>query len=286
MSSFIERRLTKLAVKVLKHPKVQGAIADVVRKAVPSPDVTGEVHRVLSSPDMQRKLWHAANVRPYDDAHANDYAALRVGDIERTKYELATRASAEFALRHCPDAPAYATPVELLKRCVEEARALDGFFAEFGVYHGGTINIISSLVPDREVHGFDSFEGLPESWRDCGKGAFSTAGALPQVGENVRLHVGWFDQTLLPFLDQVAAPAAFVHIDSDLYSSAKFVLNALRPRLVKGSVILFDEFFNYPSYEEHEYKAFFEFVEETRCRYTFLGYAARSFGAAVRIESI
>ena len=37
-------------------------------------------------------------------------------------------------------------------------------YCEFGVYKGETINFIASKIP-HTVHGFDSFEGLPEVWR-------------------------------------------------------------------------------------------------------------------------
>jgi hypothetical protein len=36
---------------------------------------------------------------------------------------------------------------------------------EFGVASGNTINYISTFTNDK-VYGFDSFEGLPEKWRD------------------------------------------------------------------------------------------------------------------------
>ena len=67
---------------------------------------------------------------------------------------------------------------------------------EFGVASGKTINYISKFT-NNKVYGFDSFEGLPENWRDgFGKGAFSRNGNLPEVNANVELIKGWFDNTL------------------------------------------------------------------------------------------
>jgi hypothetical protein len=49
---------------------------------------------------------------------------------------------------------------------------------------------------------------------------------------------------------------------------------------------LFDEFFNFPQWQENEYKAFMEFIDETRFSYEFIGYASAYNSAAVRITGI
>ena len=68
---------------------------------------------------------------------------------------------------------------------------------EFGVASGNTINYISKFTNEK-VYGFDSFEGLPEKWRDgFDKGAFNRGGYLPKVNDNVELIKGWFNETLL-----------------------------------------------------------------------------------------
>ncbi|MDQ3475291.1 MAG: class I SAM-dependent methyltransferase, partial [Actinomycetota bacterium] len=67
---------------------------------------------------------------------------------------------------------------------------------------------------------------------------------------------------------------AIAHIDSDLYSSAVFVLQQLRPRMVDGTVIVFDEFYNYPGWRGHEYRAWQEFVAETGLEFVYLGATA------------
>jgi len=48
--------------------------------------------------------------------------------------------------------------------------------------------------------------------------------------------------------------------DCDIYDGARDVLFLLGNRLVSGSIIVFDELFNYPGYEKHEIKALFEFL--------------------------
>jgi hypothetical protein len=53
---------------------------------------------------------------------------------------------------------------------------------------------------------------------------------------------------------------------------------------VPGTIILFDEYFNYPNWEVHEYKAFQEFVTKYGVKYRYLAFARQQ--VAVRIESI
>lgn len=93
----------------------------------------------------------------------------------------------------------------------------ESLLLEFGVYRGGDISYLAAAVSrkpggDRAVfHGFDSFEGLPESWSIPGltggvayeRGAFDLKGETPDVGAaNVVLHRGWFEDTVAPFLDE------------------------------------------------------------------------------------
>jgi hypothetical protein len=61
-------------------------------------------------------------------------------------------------------------------------------------------------------------------------------------------------------------------------------MELLAPRLANGTVILFDEYFNYPNWEQHEFKAFQEFVSARHVKYTYLAFARQQ--VAVRIESI
>lgn len=146
----------------------------------------------------------------------------------------------------------------------------DGLYLEFGVRSGDSIRRIAA-VTEKHIYGFDSFEGLPEAWNGLEVGHFTTGGNLPNVPNNVTLIKGWFDETIPVFKKYNADTVAFVHIDSDLYSSAKTIFDNLKDRFVNGSIIAFDEIFNYGSdvgnpdlWREHEFKAFSEFLEETR----------------------
>lgn len=160
----------------------------------------------------------------------------------------------------------------------------EGLYLEFGVKKGATLRGIAAMTP-HTVHGFDSFEGLPEDWAGTAlaRGKFSTGGRLPKVPANVELHVGWFDDTLPAFVATHPGPVAFMHVDCDLYSSTRTIFEHLGERLVPGSVIVFDEYFNYPNWQQHEYRAFQEFVHARAVRYRYLGFVARGGSVAVRI---
>jgi hypothetical protein len=150
-----------------------------------------------------------------------------------------------------------------------DAVKLDGAYLEMGVGSGKSINFIAALNPEKKIYGFDSFEGLPEDWqrRDVAipKGSFKLRSefVFPPVLHNVRLLKGMFSETLPYFKKQVLQdkPIAFIHVDCDLYVSAKDVFDHIGDRIVSGTVLLFDEFYNYDEYDNDEFRAFNEFLE-------------------------
>ena len=138
----------------------------------------------------------------------------------------------------------------------------EGLWLEFGVCSGRTINLISKCT-DNTVYGFDSFYGLPEDWGNHQeKGTYTRDGNLPTVNHNVELVVGLFEDTLDSFLKKYKGPIAYLHLDADLYSSTKFVLDKVCDRIVEGTVISFDEIYNYSEYADHEIKAWVEFCNQ------------------------
>lgn len=145
---------------------------------------------------------------------------------------------------------------------------------EFGVYTGTTINFISELNPKNTIFGFDSFYGLPENWRPgMDKGSFNTNGDFPNVNENVVIIPGWFEDSIPKFLEENSNKnISFLHIDCDLYSSTIDILFGCHERIVSGTVICFDEFFNYPVWEDHEYKAWNEYCNTYDIRYDYVGH--------------
>jgi hypothetical protein len=132
---------------------------------------------------------------------------------------------------------------------------------EFGVWEGASIRAFAEInhAPGSLFYGFDSFEGLPEYWRGMEAGRFSTGGEAPKVTDpRVRFVKGWFQDSLPPLIDELAAAAegrtVIVHFDADLYSSTLFLLFTLAPRL-KRFRFIFDE------YAGHEARAMYNFLQ-------------------------
>jgi predicted O-methyltransferase YrrM len=161
-------------------------------------------------------------------------------------------------------------------------RPADGLVLEFGVYTGSTINRIAEMT-DQRVYGFDVFSGLPVDWRPGFlQGAFRLS-KLPEVRPNVELVVGLFEETLAPFLERCAGPASFIHVDCDLYSSTKAIFQSLSPRIGEGTIIVFDEYFNYPGWRDHEFKAFQEYIVDSGANYKYISFVDTHQQVAVQI---
>lgn len=186
---------------------------------------------------------------------------------------------------HAADATVHAgLPIAALRMALD-AMPADGLVLECGVYFGRSLRVIASRV-EGEVHGFDSFQGLPEAWSAAEPvGAYGTGGRLPAMPANVHLHAGWFDRTLPAFLASHDGPVRLLHVDCDLYSSTRTVLEAVGPRLVAGSIVVFDDMLGYPGYDQHELRAWTEWTAEHGVRWSLLAATLLGREVAVRIES-
>lgn len=187
-----------------------------------------------------------------------------------------------YVQQHMRNRPRFASREELLKFALDQIE-VDGLVLEFGVYSGHTINITAEKLHNKVIYGFDSFKGLPEDWTPGIKAGTFAREDLPAVRENVQLVVGWFDQSLRPFLASHPGRASFIHVDCDLYSSTKTILTELRDRIVPGTVILFDDYFNYPDWKRHEHLALQEFAAQNDVKYEYIGLVPAFEQAAIRI---
>ena len=140
---------------------------------------------------------------------------------------------------------------------------------EFGVYRGKTMQHISQHFRDQTCWGFDSFVGLPEPWyisagenaktHPAGKFDMRIETEQPRFRDNVRLVAGWFEDSLPPWLEQNPGRIRFLHVDCDLYSSTRTVLDLLNARIVPGTVIVFDEMYPWANPEDYNLWAEGEF---------------------------
>jgi hypothetical protein len=185
--------------------------------------------------------------------------------------------------------PTFRTRFELIQAGLSSAPSR-GLVLEFGVFDGASINEIARMTKSRfdsTVHGFDTFEGLPEDWTiGCTRGSFGLT-EMPQVHPNVNLVKGLFQDTLLEFLEHHSQPLAFAHVDCDLLSSAHFVLESLEKlgRLQSGSVLVFDEYLGYPGWwRGGEFRALSKLCEDHGLSFEYLGRVARGTQISIKIE--
>jgi hypothetical protein len=210
--------------------------------------------------------------RTHDSCNVDELAFLAAGV-----------ASSQYVIRHMTRAHRVSNAFDLLNLAAKNV-TIDGLILEFGVYSGTTINHMASLFPQKMIYGFDSFKGLPEAWRPgFPKGVFSTP-TLPQVPDNVDLIVGWFDRTLPSFLDDhPSQEISLLHVDCDIYSSTQIILAQLKSRIAPGTIIVFDEYYNYPGWEMHEFLAFQEYIEANEVSYQYIGLVPGHQQVAVKI---
>lgn len=136
-----------------------------------------------------------------------------------------------------------------LKSLLNLIKNLPGDTVECGVYMGAASELICESIKSlgKTHHAFDSFEGLSEPnpkdgnhWR---KGDLKAG--LEEVKKNlsaytfVKFYKGWIPER---FNEVTNKNFCFVHIDVDLYQPT---LNSLRfffPKMVKGGVIVCDDY--------------------------------------------
>ncbi len=170
---------------------------------------------------------------------------------------------------------------------------IEGDILEFGVFMGQSLSMLSyayrfNWINDmlRRIVGFDSFEGLDEEfeghprWKQGFCKINHRLNTILPVGSPVtpkgvidlfavcklsppELEVGKFSDVIPKVIGNKYKKAALVHIDCDLYEATRDVLNYLEPILQDGTMILFDDWFNYKGNpRKGEARAFKEFLEK------------------------
>ena len=148
------------------------------------------------------------------------------------------------------------------KRMFDRILHLQGDIIECGVGKGRSFFFLASLIDnegkERNLWGFDSFEGFPQptiedtSPRNPQKGEWKKStpedifyilkkGGIKEnfLKNKVKIIKGFFENTLKMYQGD---SIALLHIDADLYQSYKQVLEEFFPKVVKGGVVLFDEY--------------------------------------------
>lgn len=132
---------------------------------------------------------------------------------------------------------------------LEAARKLNvpGDVVECGARHGrSTLYLASGTTRGIEV--FDSFEGLSapgeedgDSWRagDCLASIDEFEANLSGFAHRISVHKGWIPDTLKESRSQ---QIALLHLDLDLYGPTLAALTYFWPRIVKGGLVICDDY--------------------------------------------
>lgn len=156
-------------------------------------------------------------------------------------------------------------------------------YLEFGVSGGYSFRwwVNANTNPDSRFYGFDTFEGLPESWGTYNKGDMTAP--IPGIDDSRALfYKGLFQDTLPDFLKAATisnGKLKIIHLDADLFSSTLFALTSLAPWLKKGDILIFDEF-NVPN---HEFSAFKIFCESYYIKTKLLAAVNNYYQVAIQI---
>jgi len=143
----------------------------------------------------------------------------------------------------------------MLFQLMKQALSLEGDFAEFGVYRGGTALLAAQVLrdasDDRRLHLFDSFAGMPKTsageafeagdFKETSEEAVRAL--LEPIGPNSSIHAGFFPES---FEGLKVERIAFAHVDVDLYKSMIDCIDFVYPRLTPGAIVVFDDY-GYPS---------------------------------------
>ena len=89
------------------------------------------------------------------------------------------------------------------------------------------------------------------------------------------------DTRYTSFFIEEKNPKLTVHMDVDTYETTKFVLERIKPHLIKGAIILFDELYNFEGWDVGEYKALTEVFDEKD--YKFISFSTDTSQATIKI---
>lgn len=140
-------------------------------------------------------------------------------------------------------------------RCYElwdlakQSSHLNGAILEVGVWRGGTGCLLAMSSPGKAVYLADTFTGVVKAGvKDTnykgGEHADTSAQAVSRLLASARVANAQILNGIFP--DETAAglegPISLLHIDVDVYQSAKDVVEWALPRLPRGAKIVFDDY--------------------------------------------
>lgn len=168
---------------------------------------------------------------------------------------------------------------------------IEGCIVECGVWRGGMSSGMAEMLPRRKVYLFDSFEGLPEAKEIDGEAAIAwqkniegpwyfdnckaemdyAEKAMKQTNSEFKLIKGWFNETLPKA--RFEEPIAILRLDADWYDSTIDCLKNLYPKVKKGGLIIFDDYYAWDGCSKAVHDYLSEIKSITRIKQTPLGVA-------------
>jgi predicted O-methyltransferase YrrM len=129
-----------------------------------------------------------------------------------------------------------------------------GHIVEFGAYKGGNALIMASvaaeLSPATKVFALDTYTGIPDADPSIDAHSAGDFGGV-DLGElreharrsgigNIEFVQGRFEETAVALLSRIGR-VSLAHIDSDTYASVAFAYDVVRPHMVPGGYLVFDD---------------------------------------------
>jgi hypothetical protein len=197
----------------------------------------------------------------------------------------ASSSSVRWLHRHADDATLYELRTGVIDHALQNL-AVGGDILEFGVFQGAVTRYIFPRAANRQYHAFDSFRGVPKAMSlTVARHSFSLDGLVPDLPGGVIVHDGWFSDTLPVYRRNYMAPVALAYIDCDLYESVETVLAKIQDRLVPGSILIFDDWYNFPNWERHSYRALKEAESRTKWQFVPMAFSTREHAGAFVCQS-
>jgi O-methyltransferase len=157
--------------------------------------------------------------------------------------------------------------------CGLNMKDTEGDYVECGVAAGAQIIAMATASPNKIIHAFDSFDGIPlpcnrddqmpgiryltkEEQKDlpnAGEQELVSSGAtvIPLDGfihnlmkcdinlSNITIHKGWFEETLPK---TSIAKISILRLDGDLYNSTLVCLQYLFNNVIEGGIVIIDDY--------------------------------------------
>ena len=134
-----------------------------------------------------------------------------------------------------------------LWRLAHQALKVPGAFLEVGTWRGGTAALLALAAKDRTVYVADTFAGVVKASRwehdEDGAHADTTIAEVQELFRRLEIEAVILEGIFPDVTGRaVLGPLALVHIDVDVYQSARLTFNAIWPMVSRGGLAVFDDY--------------------------------------------